>query len=216
MASHFDELWGAASQELRWVIDVPDHMWCSLAVAAGCRADVLKDKTIGAAHVAYHFLWRRVLEPASEYPWRLCRGDPDEHLDDIAAMDGPPAEPNVSHLWHLLQEDYPRSQLKDVIKLFGECSWSSLPAEQQHGSLSLLHRWHPEYGMESLVSRALLHSAVRLLPHEGKLDKAIGRVLKKMAKLDDKAPEKVTGSHMMVAAMTKVFRTRKDGNAMQM
>ena len=210
MASHFQELWDSASRELRWVIDIPGHMWSSLAVASGSRADELKDRTIRAAHVAYHFLWRRVLEPASGYPWSLCRGDPDEHLDTIEAMDEPPAEPNVAHLWHLLQEGHPRSQLKGVIELLGQCSWSSLPAEQQHGSLSLLHRWHPEYGMESLVSRALLHSAVRLLPHESKLDKAIGRVLKRMDNLDHKAPEKVTGSHMLVQAMVNVFRGRKE------
>ena len=210
MASHLEELWDVASRELRWVIDIPGHMWSSLAVASGSRADELKDRTIRASHIAYHFLWRRVLHPACEYPWSLCRGDPGEHLDTIQAMDEPPAEPNAAHLWHLLQQEHPRSQLIGVIQLFGQCSWSSLPAEQQHGSLSLLHRWHPEYGLESLVSRALLHSAVRLLPHESKLDKAIDRVLKKMEKLDSRAPEKVSGSHMLVQAMVRVFRGRKD------
>ena len=210
VGSNYEKLWGAASKELRWVIDLPDHFWSSLAAVAQSRPDELQDKTIGAAHVSYHFLWRRVLEPASGYPWKLCRGDPDDNLDEIAEMEHEPTESVCRNFWHLLQEDRPRSQLKGVLVLLGQCSWSSMPAEQQHGSLSLLHRWHPDYGLESLVSRALIHQAVRMLPSESKLDKQVSNVIKKVEKVDRMNPEKATGSHLLVSAMVKVIRGRKE------
>ena len=210
VGSHFEELWGAASRELRWVIDIPNHMWSSLSNAARCQAQELRDTTIAAAHVSYHFIWRRVLQPATQFPWKLCRGDPEVQLDDLAELEAPPAEPTAKQLWHLLREGHPRSQLKGVIELLGQCSWSSMPAEQQHGSLALLHRWHPEYGPESLVCRALLHSAVRLLPHESKVDKEVSRVLAKVAKLDKQNPAKASGSHMLVQALVHICRGRRD------
>ena len=211
VASVYDELWAAASKELRYVIDIADDMWKSLAVVAGCSAGELRDRAIGAAHISYHFIWRRVLEPAAQLPWRLCRGDVDDNLDEIAAMDDEPSEPCTKQLWFLLQgEEVERSQLKMLVELFGECSWSSLPAEQQHGSLSLLHRWHPEYGLESLVSRALLHQAVRLIPRQSALDKKITKVMNKISKVERANPDKATGSHMLVAALVHVMKQRKD------
>ena len=211
MAECYESLWGAANKELRWLLDVPDHMWSSLASAAGCRADVLKDKTLQAAHVAYHFLWRRVLEPAGQMPWKWCRGDLKENLEVLGSMEAPPEEPCSRHLWHLIQEDeIPEIHLIGVLKLLAQCPWSTLPAEQQHGSLSLLHRWHPEFSLRSLLSRSLLHQAVRLLPSESKLDKRVSQVLRKVAKLDRADPSKTTGSHMLVQALCKVVSDRKD------
>ena len=98
VAANYEKLWGAASKELRWVIDLPGHMWSTLAVVARCRAGELKLKSIEAAHVAYHFLWRRVLEPAARFPWRLCRGDLDTNLQDLRNMAAPPDEPRAANL----------------------------------------------------------------------------------------------------------------------
>ena len=210
VASSYNDLWDRASRELRSLVDIPDHMWATLAVAAKCDAGQLKDKVISAGHVAYHFLWRRVLEPASQLPWKLCRGDADAHLDEIAAMENPPSEPCSYHIWHLLKEKHERVQIKMVIDLLSQCSWSSLPAEQQHGSLSLLHRWHPEYGLDSLISRAFLHQVVRLIPRESDLDKKIARVMAKLSKIQRADPEKASGSHMLVAALVRVMKQRKE------
>lgn len=210
VASSYTELWSRASQELRSLVDIPDHMWGSLATAAGCEPGQLKDKVISAGHVAYHFLWRRVLEPASQLPWKLCRDNADDHLDSIEAMESPPSEPCANHIWHLLAEKHERSQIKMVIDLLAQCSWSSLPAEQQHGSLSLLHRWHPEYGLDSLLSRAFLHQVVRLIPRESDLEKKIGRTMAKLSKIQRSNPDKVSGSHMLVAALVRVMKQRKD------
>ena len=85
-----------------------------------------------------------------------------------------------------------------------------MPAEQQHASVALLHRWHAEYGLEQLISRALLHQAVRLLPSESKTDKLLAKLCRKMGKLDDKVPQRASGSHMLVKALVDVVKKRKD------
>ena len=174
VASHYQELWEVASKELRWVLDIPDHLWSAFASVAGCRVDELKDTCTHAAHLSYHFTWRRVLQPAGQLPWRLCRGDLDANLRELGEMAVAPEEPCSHQLWHLIQHGHNQAQLRGVLRLLGQCSWSSLPAEQQHGSLSLLHRWHPEYGLESLVCRALLHQAVRMLPSESNFGEGTG------------------------------------------
>ena len=154
-----------------------------------------------------------MLEPASNLPWRLCRGDLDENIDEIASLLDPPEEPCTSNIWHLIQEGFSKHQLKLVLEALGECPWSSLPAEQQHASVSLLHRWHPEYGIESLVCRSLMHQVVRVLPQTSKLDRHISRVVKKLRVLSNKVPEKASGSHMLVQALVRVVRGRKDHSA---
>ena len=171
---------------------------------------MLKDEAIRAAHVSYHFIWRRVLDPASKLPWKLCRGDIAANIQEIIDMATPPDEPVSNNIWELSRKDFPVSQLTMVVDLLGECPWSSLPAEQQHASVSLLHRHHPDYGLEQLVSRALLHQAVRLLPHPSKIEKKIAMCIRKLQKIDDRVPDRVTGSHMLVHALVKVVKGRKD------
>ena len=212
VAARHGELWAAATKELKYVVDLPDHLWCKLAqVSDGLTATQLKDRVIRGAHVSYHFLWRRVLKPAGGLPWRLVRGNVDENLDWLAAQPAAPSEPCSKNMWYLLQNDrLPRAHLKAVVSLLGECSWSSMPAEQQHASVALLHRWHPEYGVEQLVSRAILHQTVRLLPHMRKGEKQLVKLVRKMQQVDARQPQKVSGSHMLVQALVYVAKGRTD------
>eukprot|EP00974_Lingulodinium_polyedra_P017244 1672015-Lingulodinium_polyedra.AAC.1 len=50
------------------------------------------------------------------------------------------------------------------IKLLSQCPWGTTVAEQQHASVSLIHRHHPDYYLNTLMIRAGLHSMRRLLP----------------------------------------------------
>ena len=211
VGARFGELWSAASKELKWVIDLPRHVFVKIAEGTGgCSPADLQDRVIAAAQVSYHFIWRRVLQPASLYPWRLCRGDIDANLDELAELDSAPDEPCTQHIYELLQEDHPRPQLVEAVQLLGQCPWSSMPAEQQHASVALLHRNHQEYEMPQLICRALLHQAVRLLPHQSKIDKQLARVMKKMAKVQRAVPQRAGGSHMLVKALVAVVRTRQE------
>ena len=64
-----DEIWKVAPEELLWVACLEDNVMRSLADVAEVDADEFKSSVIAAAHVLYHFTWRRVLRAANEYPW---------------------------------------------------------------------------------------------------------------------------------------------------
>ena len=85
-----------------------------------------------------------------------------------------------------------------------------MPAEQQHASVALLHRWHPDYGVEQLLSQALLHQVVRLLPRPSKLDRQITRVIAKYHKTQANNPLRASGSHMLVQALVRVTKGKKE------
>jgi len=139
----YDALWRSAVDEVKWVVDLPVSVWDTLASVCDRSAGSLADACIAGAHISFHFLWRRVLLPASELPWRLARGDVEANLRALAA--GPcPDEAMSKQLWQLLSMSFPLSQLVASVNLLAEAGWTSLPAEQQHGSLSMIHRWHPE------------------------------------------------------------------------
>ena len=54
-------------------------------------------------------------------------------------------EPVAFQAWQLLREDLITLDMAvAAVRLFGEIGGSSLLAEQQHGSLAGLSRWHPE------------------------------------------------------------------------
>ena len=208
----YKNLWGAATKELRWVIDLPYHLYEKLSTVAGpdFAPWVLRDETIAGAHTSYHFLWRRVLVPAGKLPWTLCRGDIRQNLKDLAAQGDAPDEPFSHNLWHLLQKDYPGKQLVAVVELLGECPWSSMPAEQQHASVAQLHRWHPEYQLHQLLARSLVHATVRLLPNPNKLDKQIARLSRKLDRVQAKQVDAAGPSHLMVKALVAVAKGKKE------
>ena len=211
VGARLSELWSAASRELKWVIDLPFGVYVRMAEISGqCCPKWLRDTVIKGAHVSYHFIWRRVLHPATLYPWALCRGDIDANLAELKELEEP-EEPCTNHIWNLLQlGEVPLPQLRKVVQLLAECPWSSMPAEQQHASVALLHRWHQEYGLTQLLSRAMLHQTVRLLPTSSKLDKQLSRLCQKMQKLERAVPERASGSHMLVKALVSVVSTRKE------
>ena len=209
VAMTYDTLWRVISEEMRWVIDLPNHIWDSLGKVAGRAGLEIKDDTIQAAHTSYHFLWRRVLEPAGDFPWKLCRGDLVKNLRDLKAGDYP-EDPVSSQIYDLLCDSTMESQLVQMLKLLGQVGWTSLPCEQQHVSLAQLKKWHPEYTEATLISRGLMHQASRILPSVSSEEKKIAMINKKIAKVCRAVPERAGGQHMLLQAVISVAKGRKD------
>ena len=165
---------------------IAPEVWQLLAAPTNLSWQDLAQQSIGKAHVSYHFIWRRVLEPASEYPWSLLHGGEDAiagHLRDLQGGDEPD-EPVANQLWQLLREGLIAFDVAvATVRLMGEIGWSSLPAEQQHGSLAGLSRWHPEYSMEILVSRALIVQVSKLLPTQCQEEKHIDMICRWMRRV---------------------------------
>ena len=146
VALKYNDLYASLADEMRWVIDIDGGIWRELGKVCGCDDYVLRDGTIAAAHTCFHFVWRRVMQRATSLPWRLCRGDIKANLQALAAQEVPPTEPTTWQIWELMNEhDYSEEVLVRLVECLSQVPWTSLPAEQQHGSLAMLKKWHPEY-----------------------------------------------------------------------
>ena len=212
VALHYSTLFATLADEMRWVVDLGDSIWEALGRVCGSEGYLVQDSTIAAAHTTFHFIWRRVMQRAASYPWKLVRGDIEENLQALQALDEPPAEPVTSQLWTIMNEHdtVPREQLVRVVELLGQAPWTSLPAEQQHGSLAMLRRWHHEYSTETLVSRALIHQGVRILPSLSEDEKKLAALTKQLGVLVRKDPSKTGPKSMLVQALYNVARGKKD------
>ena len=205
----YDEIWRAATEELKWLVDLSDDVWALLGSVCDMHGDEVKDAVIKAGHVSFHFLWRRDLLPASQYPWPLCRGDIEENLQGLREGSCPD-EPVASQLWQLMHIEYPMPQIVESVRLMGELGWTSLPAEQQHGSLALYRRWHPDYGCETLVSRALIMQISRLLPQASADEKRVAKVLRRLQKIEASNPQKAGGKQEFLKNVIQLARSKKE------
>ena len=51
-----------------------------------------------------------------------------------------PEEPVSQQMWDLLQLGFDARRLASTIEVMADAPWTTLPAEQQHGSLAVLRR----------------------------------------------------------------------------
>ena len=121
-----------------------------------------------------------------------------------------PDEPVSKNPWRLLHKGINRNQLIAAVEALSEAGWTSLPAEQQHDSLAILHKWHPNYGTDMLMSRALLLQATRLLPAATKEEKEAAKLQARIQKVLRAQPDKISGRHMLVSSMIQICTGKKD------
>ena len=82
-------------------------------------------------------------------------GDVDENL---TAAGPEPDQPTASNIWRLVRFGYNRAQLKKGLSLLLDAPWGTSGAEQQHASATLLKKFHPEVGQDSVMEHAFLHT----------------------------------------------------------
>lgn len=80
----------------------------------------------------------------------------------------------------------------EALTLLREIHWSSIGVEQAHGSLAVLKRFHPDYTMETLLTRAFVHQFRALFAAEAE-DSQLEKYAKRHAKLSAKRPRKQRG-----------------------
>ena len=209
VALRLPELVQAASDELKWLIDTDISAWTMLAGLIGSTGEQLMDECIRGAHVSYHFLWRRIFQVASDLPWSLVRGDIEANVRRLGALEVCPEEQMSGQLWQLLKIGHPLAQLVGAVRVLGEAGWTSVPAEQQHGTLAAFRRWHPEYGTDTLLSRAMMLQLSRVLPSQSADAKRVSAIVKKIKKLNEKNPAKIGGRHMFLQGLVRIAHLRK-------
>lgn len=205
----YEDLWRSVSEEMLWIAQLSMSTWSKLASAGGTRAATLRSECIAAAHVSKHFFWRRVLEPAGQRPWALARGDVRQNLESLREEVDMPSEAMTQQLWLLLQSDFPVQLLIRTVQLLQDVGWTTLPVEQQHGSVASLRRLHPEYGTATLTARALVLMLRRLLPSQSREERELARLSQQLNRLLSKQPSKIGARQAMLSEWFGVLRARQ-------
>ena len=98
-----------------------------------------------------------------------------ENLDELASG-GQPQEQVAIQLWFLMQKGYPKHRLVLVLLLIQNLEWSTLTAEQQHATAALLMRHHPDYSLDTLLSRSTTNMIFRVLHSRSDDEKLLGKL----------------------------------------
>jgi hypothetical protein len=175
----------------------------------------LRDRVVAGAHLAYHFLWKRVLQLVGGLPWSLTRGerrDKAQAIDDLAADEDEPDAGTTRQLWALARAGFSKQQLVATLTILGELPWTTMTTEQQHGTLSVLHRHHLDYELNMLVLRGFLLMFRRLIPSVSDTKKRLHRLNSRLQKALRAKTQKVRAksSHLQ-DAWADVRRHGDDG-----
>ena len=104
-------------------------------------------------------------------------------------------------------------QIVAILDALGQAGWTTVPAEQQHGSLAAFKRWHPQYGSDILATRALVGQLVRLLPSETRDERRAAQLIRKLKTLDGKQPQKAAGRQQFLKSIIAVAKRMRSGGA---
>ena len=108
------------------------------------------------------------------------------------------------------QGSLPEVELVKVVELFGHVPWTSLIAEQQHSSLAQLNRWHPDYGLESLMLRSFIVQISRMLPATCEVQKSVAKLSRQLDKLRAACPARSGGRQEFLKAIIEVAKRKRD------
>ena len=160
-------------------------------------------EVLSAGHRAIAYVNIKTLSEARSHPWSLAVGDMDGNL--MALQQGPePEEPVARKIWHLLRLGVDLKQVKQGLSLLLDCPWGTASAEQQHASGTIMRKFHPELGQESLMVRSLLHTLRHLMPQASREGRRLLRAQQALERLRQKNPERLSGRQMYVKDLMSV------------
>lgn len=202
------ELEDAMNDEMRFLANTSDSVWAWLGEALDICAATLRSDVLAAGHTTIGFIATKSLSEAKKLPWSLGCGDVDLNLDELIAG-AEPAEPTAAKIYRLLRLGFNRLQIKQALSLLMDAPWGTQSVEQGHASATLVKKVHPEFSKESLMLRAFFHSFRKLLPSISDEDKKLVALGKRVNRLLQKSPDKVTGRHIYLQDLMALAGTWK-------
>lgn len=199
--------------EFEWVLHIRAEVWELLSSAAGVSPMLLRSRVVVAAHTSVAFITDRVLSEAKKPPWSLAEGDIKANRSELRKAPVPD-EPTTAKIWNLLQMQYSEGDLIAALELMRDCGWSTTSVEQQHGSASIIHKFHSTYGQETLMMRSMAHM-LRQFCNDSEEDQQRLLYEKRLKALEAKRPSHLGGRQlyfkdcMQVARMWKERGTRR-------
>ena len=208
---HLAEYKDCMRSEMQWLCDLPDGIYSVLAGL--CDIDVtghlLRSQVLQCAHISLGFVHERIWSAVDRYPWKLALGDRLKTVDDLRKLDAPPAdEPLTRKVWYLAKEKFPDVQLAEALGMLAHIGWSSATVEQLHASAAQVKRRHHMYGLNSLISRALVHTA-RLFYAVKPVDKEISKLEQQLRSHLERQPAKVRASGIFMRQACELLSHRK-------
>jgi hypothetical protein len=186
-----DKLKQLAAEEMQWLCDVGDSIWDALATLCEAPSSQLRDLTLRAAHVAHGFVRMRIFDVAESPPYDIALGDIDANMRRLKDGAEPNTHPVTWKIWKLMQLDSNHNEIRAGINLMRELPWGTKPAEEQHASVSLMARHHPDYEQSSLQHRAALHTLRKILPAETADEVRAKRLGAQLSRLESRRPHAI-------------------------
>ena len=168
VAAKLDELKEIQSTALKFQARIPLSTWKRLAdltkeVKPGQVSEVvvapgvLRSDCLRAGHVQAAYQHHKCLEPAEQYRWKLCRGNINQNLDTLSGTTTKLQDTTTEKIFQMSKLGVSRATLVSGIELLKEVSWTSLAAEQGHGSCATVRRFHGTATGHTISCRAMLH-----------------------------------------------------------
>ena len=202
-----DELW-----------NIPLVTWSRLASVLGSDPPApleLRKSVLSAAETAGAYIHRQFFMQVKQYPWCLAIGNIIDNVRHLWALVIPPEEPTANKIWKLGQRGVALFGLERAIKLLRQVRFSTMVVEQLHGLMSALHRFHPGYGEETLVMRALLAALKQLLADALHCDSREARKrAAKLLTLQRKHPDRVSGYGLFIGNWLRRYKAASPGRSL--
>jgi hypothetical protein len=207
VARQAERLQEIVAEEVFWIESVGALTWARLNRMLGEERGEweLRQAVVHGAHVAAAFIHNKVFSKLSEFPWKLAVGSISANLDALAASEEPIRDSCAHKIRRLLHMGYNRDKLHAAVALLREIPWSSVPVEQAHASAAVLHRFHPEYALGVLATRATLHQCRHFwleppeVAKEAKQERQVGRLARM-------SPQKTSGKHAFLAHLMEAAK----------
>lgn len=105
---------------------------------------------------------------------------------------------------------YNEEVLAQTVAKLRDIAWTTTGAEQSHGSVAIVHRFHKMFGAPSLSQRAFLAMTRPLFtPSEAEIQAA--RMRQRLQALNRRRPERITGRHMYLGELMAAAKVEMQG-----
>eukprot|EP00971_Amphidinium_carterae_P294996 5857638-Amphidinium_carterae.1 len=145
------------SEEVMYLLSLPSSVWSFFSLHARCSAETLRDLVVKGAMITWGYLDVKIFQSLCFYPWSLVVGDIDKNLADLIALPAAPEHPLAAQLWSLSHAGMSDGELRSVLALLSNVSWTSHMAERLHSSAGNVMKHHADYAADMMSARSFVH-----------------------------------------------------------
>ena len=193
--------------EMEFIMTLPLEAFSMVGSACAFSGSQLRDEVVAACLAAYSYIQDKTIIPAKHLPWSLCAGNVHNNLLTLKDLQEP-LEPTSCKVHRLLHQGCNLNELIMAVNLIGDCPWTTTVCEQLHGSVSLIHRQHPDYELNMLVARSFLHM-LRSLPSMAAEELQVQKLQSELRQCTDQRVDSFGGRQVFFADLSRGASLRR-------